>query len=105
MKWRANKGRSAFEKGEKERNQQKRKGGKPTREKGKKKSDRERERNERETKREIFLAFRRSKLDGPRRKVGPRIMSYVWVPKSWSFMKLHELGNFPTWNIFSLKAM
>ena len=39
-----------------------------------------------------------------RRKVDPRIASYVCVPKSWSFVKLHEVGNFPSWNIFSLKA-
>ena len=45
----------------------------------KKQTDRERER---ETQREIFLAFRLSKLDGPRRKVDPRIVSYAWVPKS-----------------------
>ena len=42
---------------------------------------------------------------GARRKVDPRIASYAWVPKSWSFVKLHEVGNFPTLNIFSLKAM
>ena len=42
---------------------------------------------------------------GARRKVDPRIASYAWVPKSWSFVKLHEVGNFPTWNIFSIKAM
>ena len=40
-----------------------------------------------------------------RRKVDPHITSYVWVPKSWSFVKLQEIGNFPTLNIFSLKAM
>ena len=28
----------------------------------------------------------------------------MWVPKSWSFIKLHEVGNFPTWIIFSLKV-
>ena len=39
-----------------------------------------------------------------RRKVDPRIASYVCVSKSWSFVKLHEVGNFPSWNIFSLKA-
>ena len=40
-----------------------------------------------------------------RGKVGPRIESYAWVPKSWSFFKLHEVGNFLTWIIFSLKAI
>ena len=33
---------------------------------------------------------------GARRKVDPRIASYVWVPKSWSFVKLHKVENFPT---------
>ena len=56
-------------------------------------------------KRMIFPAFRRSELDGPRRKVDPRIVSYAWVLKSWSFVKFHEIGNFPTLNIFSLKSM
>ena len=93
----------ALDKGENERSQQKRKDGKPTREKGKKKSDRERERKERETKREIFPAYQWSELDGLRRKVDPRIASYALVPKSWSFVKLHEVRNFPTWNIFSIK--
>ena len=54
---------------------------------------------------EVFLAFRWLELDGPRRKVAQHIASYVWVPKYWSFVKLHEVGNFPTLNIFSLKAM
>ena len=40
-----------------------------------------------------------------RRKVDPRIASYAWVPKSWSFIKLHEVKNFLTLNIFILKAM
>ena len=44
--------------------------------------EREREKWERETKREIFPAFRRLNLDGPRRKVDPRNAGYVWVPKS-----------------------
>ena len=29
-------------------------------------------------------------------KVDPPIESYAWVPKSWSFVKLHEIENFPT---------
>ena len=97
--------KSALDKGENERSQHKRKGGNPTREKGKKKSDRERERKERETKREIFPAFRRLELDSPRGKVDLRIASFAGVPKSWGFVKLHEVENFPTWNIFSLKVM
>ena len=45
----------------------------------KKQTDREREREkgERETKREIFLAFQRSKLDDPRRKVDPHNAGYA----------------------------
>ena len=40
-----------------------------------------------------------------RSKVDPRIESYVWVPKSWSFVKLHEVENIPTWIISSLKPI
>ena len=36
-------------------------------------------------------------------KVDLRDESYAWTPKSWSFVKLHEVGNFPTCVIFSLK--
>ena len=64
-----------------------------------------RERERREKKREILSEFRRLELDDPRRKVDPRITSYAWVLKSWSIVKLYEVGNFPTLNIFSLKAM
>ena len=42
---------------------------------------------------------------GERRKVDPRIESYAWVPISWSFVKLHVVGNFPTWNIYTLKVI
>ena len=35
----------------------------------------------------------------------PHIESYAWAPKSWSFVKLHEVGNFPTCIISSLKAI
>ena len=54
-------------------------------------------------KREIFLAFRRSNLDGTRVKVYQRYEGYAWVPKCWSFVKLQEVGNFSTLIIFSLK--
>ena len=54
---------------------------------------------------EVFLTFQRSELDGPRRKVDLRITSYAPVPKYWSFVKLHEVGNFPTWIISSLKSI
>ena len=92
----------------------KRKGGKKERKhkknERKKQTERERERErEREgrekQKREIFPALRRLELDGLRRKVDPHITSYAWVPKSWSFVKLHKVSNFPTLNIFSLKVM
>ena len=69
-----------------------------------KQRERERERGERK-KKEIFPVFRRSKLDGQRRKVDSCIVTYAWVQKFGSFVKLHEVGNFPTYNIFSLKAM
>ena len=49
-----------------------------------------------ERKREIFPAFRRSKLDGPSIKINPRNVSYTWVPKSRRFVKLQEVENFPT---------
>ena len=42
---------------------------------------------------------------GARGKVCPCNEGYAWVPKSWSFVKLHEVGNFPTLNIFSLKVI
>ena len=38
-------------------------------------------------------------------KVDPCDESYAWAPKSWSFVKLHEVGNFPTCVISSLKAI
>ena len=69
------------------------------------------EERERERGKWAFCFFLRStKIEpsvfvGARRKVDPRIVSYAWVPKSWSFIKLHEVESFPTWNIFSLKAM
>ena len=84
--------------------------GKRRKAKKEKKSDRgkangERERNGREKKMEIFQTFRRLELDRPRRNVDPHIASYARVPKSWSFVKLHEVGNFPTRIIFNLKAI
>ena len=30
---------------------------------------------------------------------------YTWTPKSWSFIKLHKVGNFPTCVISSLKVI
>ena len=44
-------------------------------------------------------------LVGAEGKVDLRDESYAWTPKSWSFVKLHEVGNFPTCFISSLKAI
>ena len=38
-------------------------------------------------------------------KIYLRDKSYAWIPKSWSFVKLNEVENFPTCVIFSLKAI
>ena len=38
-------------------------------------------------------------------KVDLRDESYAWTSKSWSFDKLHEVWNFPTCVISSLKAI
>ena len=40
-----------------------------------------------------------------RGEVDPGNESYAWVPKSRSFIKLQEVGGFPTRFIFSLKAI
>ena len=58
-----------------------------------------------EKKREIFPAFQQSNLNGLRIKVDPRNEGYAWVPKSGSFVKLQEVGNFPTWILSSLKVI
>ena len=42
---------------------------------------------------------------GAESKVDIHDESYAWTPKSWSFVKLHEVGNFPTCVISSLKAI
>ena len=55
-------------------------------------------------KREDFPTFRRSKLDGPRIKVGRRNESYAWVPKSECFVKLQEAGVFCYSVYFLLKG-
>ena len=41
---------------------------------------------------ENFPAFGLSKFDSSRTKVGARSAIYVWIPKSWSFDKLREVG-------------
>ena len=38
-------------------------------------------------------------------KVDPCSEGYTWVPKFWNFIELHEVGNFPTGIIFSLKTI
>ena len=42
---------------------------------------------------------------GAKGKIDIHNESYAWTPKSWSFVKLHEVGNFPTCVISSLKAI
>ena len=42
---------------------------------------------------------------GTEGKVDPCDKSYAWAPKSWSFVKLHEVRNFLTCVISSLKAI
>ena len=42
---------------------------------------------------------------GTKGKIDLRDESYVWTPKSWSFVKLHAIENFPTCVISSLKAI
>ena len=42
---------------------------------------------------------------GAEGKVDPCNEGYAWIPKSWSFVKLHEVGSFSTCVIFSLEAI
>ena len=107
MSWSKQREWNSVDKEEKEEKKKKEEKGRATnRERIEKKSDRDRERERGEKQiREIFPAFRRSKLNGSRRKVDLRNAGYVWVPKSWSFVKLREVENFPTWIIFSLKSI
>ena len=42
---------------------------------------------------------------GAEDKVDLRDESYAWTLESWSFVKLHEVRNFPTCDISSLKAI
>ena len=65
---------------------------------------RRRRERERERGKGVFRFSLRSMEIEPSVFIGARI-KFDRVPKSWSFVKLHEVGNFPTWNIFSLKAM
>ena len=54
---------------------------------------------------EDFPAFQLSKLDGLSTRVYPRIVIYVWIPRTWSFDKFQKVQNFPTWFTFSLKVI
>ena len=42
---------------------------------------------------------------GTEDKVDLRDESYAWTPKIWSFDKLRDVGNFPTFVISSLKTI
>ena len=60
----------------------------------------------------LFVFFFRSTKIGPQVFVGIEGKvdlrddeSYVWTPKSWSFVKLYVVGNFPICFISSLKAI
>ena len=67
--------------------------------------------------RELFLFFFSLRFFLRSMKIGPQVFvgaegkvdlrneSYVWTTKSWSFDKLHEVGNFPTCVISSLKTI
>ena len=67
--------------------------------------------------RELFLFFFSLRFFFRSTKIGPQVFvgaegkvdlrdeSYAWTPKSWSFDKLHEVRNFPTCVISSLKAI
>ena len=64
-----------------------------------------RKRRRKEREKEDFPGFGRLTFDSSSTKVGARSGIYVWTPKSWSFDKLQEVGYFPTWFTFSLKAL
>ena len=90
----------------KEKKKQKRKGKREKKERKKTvRREKRKEMRKKERERKDFPAFRWSKFDSPTTKVGARKAIYVWTPKSWSFDKLHEVGYFPTWLTFSLKAL
>ena len=72
---------------------------------GKRFLERKGRKRRRKGKRKIFPGFGRSTFESSRTKVGTRSGIYVWTPKSWSFDKLQKVGYFPTWFIFSLKAL
>ena len=69
------------------------------------------EQREKKKKKGVFRFSLRSTEIGPsvfvvaRGKVHLRNESYACLPKSRSFVKLQEIGNFPTWIISSLKVI
>ena len=73
--------------------------------KGKEKGKMEREeeieqKREKKTKRVFRFSLRSTEIGlsvfiGARSKFHPRNEGYTWVPKSRSFIKLQEVGNFP----------
>ena len=71
----------------------------------------EREKKKRKRKKKVFCFSLRSMeieltvLVGSRGKVHLRDESYAWAPKLGSFVKVQEVGNFPTWVISSLKSI
>ena len=88
------------------RNEKKERKAKRKEKKGKKFVERKRrKRRKEERERKDFPGFGRSTFDSSSTKVGARSGIYVWTPKSWSFDKLQEVGYFPTWFTFSLKAL
>ena len=72
---------------------------------------------ERALERILFLFFSSLRLFLRSTKIGSRVFvvteckvdlrdeSYAWTPKSWSFVKLHEVGNFPTCVMSSVKVI
>ena len=53
----------------------------------------------------IFMKIGPQVFVGTEGKVDPCDESYAWAPKSWSFVKLHVVGNFPTCVIFIIRAI
>ena len=69
------------------------------------KERKERKMRKKEREKEDFPGFGRLTFDSSSTKVGARSGIYVWTPKSWSFDKLQDVGYFPIWFTFSLKAL
>ena len=52
-----------------------------------------------------FWLIRLSDFDGARREAALRGEDYPWTPVLGVFDNFHEVGYFPTWFTFSLKAL